>query len=90
VSWARQAIRDNEALPLSFIINLAENALIDDWFFKDTLDSALRLGSLPKKAVLSDRHEFLKSFYQLNEFQPFLCHRHLIKTFQPEVLSASL
>jgi hypothetical protein len=90
MSWARQAIRDNEAPPLGFIINLTENALTDDWFFKDMLDSALRLGSLPKKAVLSDRHEFSKSFYQLNELQQFLCHRHLIKTFQPEVLWASL
>jgi hypothetical protein len=74
-----QGIRDNEALPLGFIVSLSENTQIYQWFFDDILDSSDDLHALPPRPILSDQHLSLKSFCDQNHLRQFQCHRHLIQ-----------
>jgi hypothetical protein len=73
-----QAIINNEAIPLGFIMTPTEREATFAWFYQDL--ELMHGGTLPPKPILSDRGLGLIAF-GLHIMAHFFCYRHLIENF---------
>jgi hypothetical protein len=73
-----QAIINNEAIPLGFIMTPTERKATFAWFYQDL--ELMHGGTLPPKPILTDRGLGLIAF-GLQIMAHFFCHRHLIENF---------